>query len=84
MGDGHSRTSVRLSPGGIERELKDFELCAVTWEEINLTDFRSATSYNFPRKFFSTCRMAFSFRLYHRHCPSFVASTNPAFVRMAM
>jgi hypothetical protein len=48
MGDGHSRTSVRLSPGGIERELKDFQLRAVTWEKINLTDFLSATCLQFP------------------------------------
>ena len=40
--------------------------------------------YNFPRKFFTTCRIAFSFRRYQRHCPCLVASTNPAFVRIAI
>jgi hypothetical protein len=40
--------------------------------------------YNFPRNVFTTSRIAFSLRRYHRHCPFLVASTSPAFVRMAM
>ena len=41
-------------------------------------------SYSFPADVFTTPRITFSLRRYHRHCPFFVASTNPAFVRIAM
>jgi hypothetical protein len=40
--------------------------------------------YSFPRSIFTTCRIAFSFRRYHRHCPCLVASTRPALVRIDM
>ncbi len=40
--------------------------------------------YSFPRNIFTTCRIAFSFRRYHRHCPCLLASTKPAFVRIDM
>ena len=43
-----------------------------------------AQLYNFPFNVFTIARIAFSFRRYHRHCPFFVASTSPAFVRMPM
>ena len=36
------------------------------------------------RKPFTSRRRAFSLRRYQRHCPCFTASTNPAFVRIAM
>ena len=40
--------------------------------------------YNFPRKIFTTPRIAFSSRRYHRQVPRRVASTNPALVKIAM
>ena len=40
--------------------------------------------YNFPLNAFTIPRIAFSLRRYQRHCPFLVASTNPAFVRIAM
>ena len=40
--------------------------------------------YSSPRNRFTTPRIAFSLRRYHRHWPFLLASTSPAFVKMLM
>ena len=49
--------------------------------ELAEADFKRR-AYSFPRNILTTCRSAFSFRRYHRHCPCLLASTSPALVKI--